>query len=241
MNNILISFIAGTVFLLQTHALHPPPLRIVLDVGHSPLKSGATSARGVSEYQFNHNIVNKLHNALQQAGFDSFILTHKQKEMGLTDRANLASVKKADVLLSIHHDSVQPRYLSSWTYDNKRQRHSEKFQGHSLFISRRNSYTLANQQLAESIGESLYQQGKRPTLHHNERIMGENRELYNKKLGIYYYDNLLLLRKSRLPAVLLECGVIVNRDEEQKLADPQYQQQLIEGIIEGLKNYQKKI
>jgi len=34
---------------------------------------------------------------------------------------------------------------------------------------------------------------------------------------VHYYDNLIVLKTARTPAVLLEAGVIVNRDEELKV------------------------
>jgi N-acetylmuramoyl-L-alanine amidase len=54
--------------------------------------------------------------------------------------------------------------------------------------------------------------------------MGRNQhELLNKETGVYRYDQLIVLRKTRMPAVLLEAGSISNRDEELDMMSPERQ------------------
>ena len=49
---------------------------------------------------------------------------------------------------------------------------------------------------------------------------GVGRPWADEANGVYYYDNLVVLKYTRLPGVLLEAGVIINRDEERALATP---------------------
>jgi hypothetical protein len=46
------------------------------------------------------------------------------------------------------------------------------------------------------------------------------RELVDATNGVYRYDQLIVLRTTQMPAVLLEAGSIVNRKEELELAKP---------------------
>jgi N-acetylmuramoyl-L-alanine amidase len=43
-------------------------------------------------------------------------------------------------------------------------------------------------------------------LHHAEPVAGESRELIDRALGIYRYDELAVLRTATMPAVLFEAG-----------------------------------
>ena len=40
------------------------------------------------------------------------------------------------------------------------------------------------------------------------------RELLDADVGVYRYDQLVVLKDTKMPAVLLEAGSIINRDEE---------------------------
>jgi N-acetylmuramoyl-L-alanine amidase len=45
--------------------------------------------------------------------------------------------------------------------------------------------------------------------------------LVDAQAGVYRYDQLIVLQETRMPAVLLEAGSIVNRQEELDLATPE--------------------
>ena len=63
---------------------------------------------------------------------------------------------------------------------------------------------------------------------------GVGRPWADEQNGVYYYDNLVVLKYTRLPAVLLEAGVIVNRDEERELASPTRRSLTADAVAAGL-------
>jgi len=216
-------------------------LGIALDVGHSPSKPGAISARGRGEYSFNYLIATLLLDRLQRLGFkNAFLLTASNPEMPLHARASLVNARQSAILVSIHHDSVQPHYLDTWEYEGEPQRYSDHFQGFSIFISEKNGDPANSLKFARFLGEELIQLPFQPTLHHAEAIAGENRPLLDASTGIYRYDELILLKNTKIPAVLLECGVIVNREEESRLATPAYQHLLVAALERALLRYAQR-
>ncbi len=208
--------------------------RVAIDIGHSVQKPGAMSARGISEFHYNRQLAHRLHRTLQRQGIPSFLINEAGTPMALTQRTQYAQQQHAHLFLSIHHDSVQPHYLKRWFYQGRWQRYSDQFRGYSLFYSGLHRHSEASRQFATALGEALRTSGFAPSHHHAEPIAGENRPLINKQLGIYQFDALVVLRTATMPAVLLEAGIIVNRNEETQLASATFQQQQVAALHQGI-------
>jgi N-acetylmuramoyl-L-alanine amidase len=113
--------------------------RIALDIGHSIKEPGAYSARGMGEYYFNKAIAEALFRSLKESGeVDAFIINPHGASISLAERTRQAANKRATLFLSIHHDSVQRRYVKEWTVDAKTRLYSDNFSGFSVFVSRKN-------------------------------------------------------------------------------------------------------
>lgn len=76
--------------------------------------------------------------------------------------------------------------------------------------------------------------GLRPSTHHGENIKGENREAIDKELGIYYFDDLIVVKNSECPALLLEAGVIVNPEDEKLVKTNAYKNIISQAIINSI-------
>ena len=212
----------------------PAKFTIAIDIGHLPKKGGAISARGVFEYKFNRRLANELFQRLQTSSYvRPFLINPDGLEISLAKRAQEANSQKADLFLAIHHDSVKDSYLKTWEFDGKTQKYCDDFQGYSIFMSNKNAKPLESLGFATTLGQALLKAGFTPTLHHATQ---ENRPVLDKEKGIYSFDDLVVLKTARMPAVLLECGVIVNRAEEEKLNDPVYRNRLIDAISSAVEN-----
>lgn len=219
-------------------ACSPADFVVAIDVGHSLKRPGAVSARGVPEFQFNRELVKVVVDALSAAGFhNSFAINGDGLIPNLRRRVTEAAERRANLFLSIHHDSVQPRYLSSWTLDGITRRYSDQFRGFSLFVSAKNTRFDESRNFAELIGRALTARALTPTLHHAEPIKGEDRPLLNAALGLYRYDDLLVLKGAAMPAVLLEAGVILHRDEELLLSQAAYRERIGAAIVSAVRDY----
>jgi N-acetylmuramoyl-L-alanine amidase len=220
----------------------PEQFRIGIDVGHTPEAPGATSARGVSEYQFNLNLARTIQATLEKGGFDqiSLIRANGIGRNQLLERADEANSARVNLLLSIHHDGVQPRYLQKWIFQGKQQYYSDLFSGYSLFVSRENPSATQSAEFAQLLADALMKRGLHYSPHHAEHIPGENRTLLDKARGIYRFDGLVVLRYTRAPAVLLEAGVILNRDEEIILSSPDRQRLVSDAILEAVTEFCSK-
>jgi N-acetylmuramoyl-L-alanine amidase len=211
---------------------------VAIDVGHSEGRPGALSARGVPEHSFNRNMAEQLLERLHEQGFTrAFIISRVGATADLPTRAGIAGTRGAGLLISIHHDSVQPAYLSSWNYEGRTNFYSDRYRGYSLFVSEKNGQPTESLRFARLLGEAMRGAGFVPSLHHAEKIPGESRELVDSERGIYRFDDLLILKSAKMPAVLVECGIIVNRDEEVLLGTPVNQIRIALAIVSAVQKY----
>jgi len=203
---------------------------IAVDVGHYREKPGVISARGVTEFEYNRQLALEVAEALRRADHKTLLIGDDGLAENLGSRAPRA--RGMDLFISIHHDSVQPRFLSSWDIDGETLLYSDLFSGFSLFVSRLNSHTESSLKCASAIGSALRDAGFTPSRYHADPIVGENRPFADEANGVHYFDNLAVLKTASIPALLFEAGVIVNRDEELRLRDPAVHQR-IAGAIAG--------
>jgi N-acetylmuramoyl-L-alanine amidase len=195
--------------------------RVVLDVGHTKEVPGAMSARGVSEYEYNLRLAKELQQRLINDGFTRTVvlITAGAAKPGLVKRVARASEMNADLFLSIHHDSVPATFKQKWRHEGNEHQFSDRFKGHSIFISYDHADRNGSLQFARYLGQRLKAHGMRYTPHYTEPFMGgRRRELVDAEAGVYRFDQLHVLRATRMPAVLFEAGMIINRDEELLLA-----------------------
>lgn len=195
--------------------------RVVVDVGHTLEVPGAISARGIPEYAFNLQLANGVKDALVDAGFDRTVLliTTTPPWHGLVERAMRANSMPADLFISIHHDSVPDNLLETWEYEGQENHFSDRFKGYALFVSNDNVARAGSLQFGRFLGKELQARGLQYTPHYTLPLMGNRRrELLDAEAGVYRYDQLIVLKDTRMPAVLLEAGSIVNREEELELA-----------------------
>ena len=151
---------------------------------------------------------------------------------GLPQRPRAAA--GAALFLSVHHDSMQARLLSTWTVDGVERRYGDRFAGFSLFVSRENPGWRRALACASAIGAALIRTGFTPSLYHADPVLGENRSFADKRNGVHYFDRLAVLRNARMPALLFEAGVIVNREEEVRMAEPQTRKRIAAAVADGV-------
>jgi N-acetylmuramoyl-L-alanine amidase len=214
--------------------------RVVLDVGHTAESPGAMSARGVGEYEFNLRLAKRIDEDLIRAGFSKtkLMVTNGPGKKSLYARVAHANRLSPDLLLSIHHDSVPEQFKQEWLFDGKLETSSYLYKGHSIFVSDLNAQRKDSLAFANMLGEQLAARGLKYTPHYTERFMGRNRHtLLDAKAGVYRYDALFVLKKPRVPAVLLEAGSIVNRDEELELDTPARQEKIGAAVVDAVDSF----
>lgn len=182
------------------------------------------SCQGTYEYVYNDNLLQAIGTFLTAHGLQIDVTRRVGENISLQKRAELSKGKK--LFVSIHHDSAQAKYIKTVNGHPV----SDKVEGYSIFVSRKNPYFDQSLFYARVLGIMLYAHGLRPSTHHGEAIPGENRLLLDPFLGIYQYDDLIVLKNALAPAFLLEAAVIINPKDEQLARNPVFQQSIAESF-----------
>lgn len=191
---------------------------IILDPGHGGDDSGAVSPNSTLEKDLNLQISLKLRNILKAAGFD-VVMTRE------TDTALHGGIKKkkkrADLnerLKIIKASQKNNKNGSIFISIHQNNFPVTKYSGSQIFFSQNNP---KSEVLAECIRKSIL-----------DMIQKDNKRELKIDNG-----NIFLLKHSNLPSCLIECGFLSNSEEEQKLKQDSYQNQLVFCIFCGICNY----
>jgi N-acetylmuramoyl-L-alanine amidase len=213
---------------------------IILDVGHTAAAPGAVSARNVPEFDFNLRLAKRIEERLRSEGFvkASLLVTEGKARPSLFKRVVAANHSRAKLLLSIHHDSVPDSFLEEWEFEGSKSHFSDRFIGYSLFVSRENPRFEASLMFGRLIGKQMKAQGLEYAHQYAQAFMGRyRRKLLDKDAGVYRYDHLVVLGWARMPAVLLEAGSIINREEELAMNSPERQDMISAAVAGAVKQF----
>jgi N-acetylmuramoyl-L-alanine amidase len=194
---------------------------VALDVGHYAAEPGVISASGVPEFEFNLALAAEVKAELERNGVRVRLIGERGDYAVLHHRTRDA--RGADLFVSIHHDSVRQHLLPQ----------AERFAGFSLFISRRNPRPGRSLACASAIGARLRGAGFTPSRYHADPVLGESRPFADEANGVHYYDNLAVARTAPMASVLVEAGVIVNREEEARMRDPEVRRRIAAAVAGG--------
>ena len=206
---------------------------IAIDVGHYLEEPGVISSHGRPEFEFNRDLAREIEQQLQARGRSTQLIGADGDMSSLERRPQQAA--GSALFVSVHHDSMQEKLLSTWTYEGVERKYGDRFDGFSIFVSRENPGWKKSLRCASAIGARMIKAGFKPSLYHADRDVGENRPFADKKNGVHYFDHLAVLRNAKMPALLFEAGVIINRAEELRMADPVVRQKIaaaVSGAIE---------
>lgn len=203
------------------------PSTVAVDVGHTLAAPGAISARGRPEFAFNLDLAKQVAEALEEKALHVVPVNFDGRIGSLQERPMQAA--GADFFLSIHHDSVSADLLQHWQWNGLDLTYTEAKRGFALFVSANNPDPAGSLACASAMGARLRRMGFTPAPQHRWKHVaadGGN--------GVWYYDNLVVLYRTTVPAVLFEAGVIKHREEELELSDVARQALMADGLATGI-------
>ena len=180
---------------------------IVLDAGHGGKDRGSNFGN-VYESDINLSLVIKLKNALNKHGVDVILTRDGDYDLSSPD-ASRRKKSDFDNRIDLINNSGADMYLSI----HMNYLIDSRYYGAQVF------YTEENKELASLLQDSLIRYVESPL---------REKELSN---SIYMY------KKLKIPGVLIECGFLSNDKERRLLITDDYQNKIVNAIVDGLLTY----
>lgn len=185
---------------------------VILDAGHGGNDPGKISVDGTQEKDLNLEIAKKLRELLEQQDIE--VIMTREEDQGLYDE-NASNKKAQDMKRRCEFiNTEQPACVVSIHQNSY---HEESIHGAQVFYY---GTSKESQSLAELIQEELI------------RFVDPENHRQAKANDTYY-----LLKKTEAPVVIVECGFLSNWEENGKLKDEGYQDQLVWAIHMGVMRY----
>ena len=171
--------------------------------------------------------------------------------VGLDRRSEIARQKKADLLVSLHADSVDngaARGASVWVLNSNRasremnkliRNGSDKSSGLLGGAGTVLEQTDADQNpyLAKTILDLSWDNSRSEGYTLGRKVISELRGIARLHKSEPVYASLAVLKAPDIPSILIENGFISNLEEEAMLKSQSYQKQLAKAIYRGIRNY----
>jgi N-acetylmuramoyl-L-alanine amidase len=228
---------------------------IVVDAGHGGKFTGAVGKYS-REKDVTLQVALRLGRAIEENMKDVTVLYTRKTDLhfeeensrDLKKRIDMANAAKADLLISIHCNSIGGNRTSvkgAETYVAGFARLNEQDAAIKAYMAIEEEYKLDEKDSAEDpataifvslVKNSLREQSiKLATLIQNEYVASGrvNRGVQELSLAV--------LRTATMPAVLTEIGFISNREEEDYLNSDEGQGEVVKNILKAIQNYKKQV
>jgi len=222
------------------------PLRtLVLDAGHGGQDTGAIGPSGLTEKELVLDVTRRVARLVEEQLKIKVLLTRDDDTfVTLRDRTTLANRARADLFVSIHANAhrhavsgVETYFLSSEATDNAARqvaalensvieleapspRARTDFVKAILWDLAQSEFQTESSRLAEIVQDSMTQ-----------ALRISNRGV--KQAGFY------VLGGAAMPAVLIEVGFVTNPQEERRLRESRYRDEIARAIFAGLTEYKR--
>jgi len=228
---------------------------IVIDPGHGGAETGAIGPSGVPEKELTLLLARELEAKIEShLGVRAVLTRNEDAILQLDDRTAIANQNKADLFVSIHLNSslgagafgTETYFLSPQATDPRAARAAQAENAGAAGKAARPAGSGSDDAAAQQdLDLILWDLAQSHHMAESQRfanmVQGElNQALQLKDRGVKQAPFRVLMGAT-MPAVLVELGFLSNPDEEKKLQDPAYRDQLCEALTRAIGRYKSFI
>ncbi len=222
---------------------------IAVDAGHGGKDPGAIGPQGTHEKNVTLAVARELAALInRQPGMQAVMTRTGDYFVDLDARSEIARRHKAQLLISIHADSVDngtARGASVWILSNKRvdremnklleqqDKHTQLLGGAGKVIAE----AEPNPYLAQTILDLSWDNSRSEGYNIGEEVLDQIGRVARLHKSKPVHASLAVLKAPDIPSLLIETGFISNNLEEKQLASHAYQRQIATAIFRGVRGY----
>lgn len=180
---------------------------ILIDAGHGGWDPGKVAGNNIFEKDINLSIAKKLQEYLEQSG--AFVFMTRVEDKALSDKKMQDMRNRKEISNSTSADMMISIHQNSFSQKN--------IKGAQVFYYKESD---SGKKLAELIQNEI----KENVDANNNRVAKTNSDYY-------------VLRKIKIPSVIVECGFLSNTNELEKLTSSDYQNKIAWAIYLGILDY----
>ncbi|MEW5806073.1 MAG: N-acetylmuramoyl-L-alanine amidase [Acidobacteriota bacterium] len=220
---------------------------IVIDPGHGGDETGAEGKSGIFEKDIVLDIAVRLKRQLQKVQGLKVILTRdRDLTMSLDERTAIANHNRADLFISIHVNASRGKKVNgAETYFLSYEAADEEIR--ALAALENNVVGLPEEKSEEQKGLEmiLWDMAQAQYLKESSELAEWIQEELNKMLGIrnrgIKQAPFRVLMGATMPAVLIEAGFLSNPEEEEKLKEGSYREDIASAIYRSILSYKEMV
>ncbi len=211
---LIINFISSFIRIEQTGIFNEEEkLKVVVDAGHGGEDGGVSETGGIVEKDINLAVALYLKDLLEENGYEVIMTRDEDEDLADSTLETVSERKKSDLYNRVDIINKSDAVLVVSIHQNHFEQ--EKYKGAQVFY-----YTNESKVLAETLQADLI-----------EKLTPDNNRVAKE------IDNKFLLEESIIPAVIVECGFLSNKNEAILLSSDEYQQKIANAIYAGLSKY----
>lgn len=220
--------------------------KIVVDAGHGGHDPGAIGKIGTKEKEINLLIAIELARALRMEGYDVLLTRMDDTFVPLVDRTLFANDKKADLFISIHCNAAMRRKEGGFEIyflaEEASDAHAETTAEFENAVESLESPLSPQKQRLHDL---LVSMARTEFMNESSLFCQSISDGVKKRVPVFYRGvkraNFHVLHGAEMPSVLVECAFLTNREDEEKLRQRKFRSAIVDAIVAGVQNYERKV
>jgi len=224
-------------------------ITIAVDAGHGGEDPGAIGPHGLEEKNVTLAIAKRLARAINKQPRMRAVLTRKGDYfVPLQERVRLARKAKANLMISIHADSVRARHVSGASVYMLSEKGASDHMA-AMLARKENAADAIGGVMPGEVADPMVNRiladlVKRDTLNSSERLAEDILKRISRVGPIKYHipkrARFVVLGAPEIPSVLVEVDYISNPHRERLLRSPKHRQQLAEALLKASKAFLRR-